>query len=140
MKCNGPHLLQCLSSTGRRPAHPEKQCASPQESLYQAEQSAAFRGNKAQYLSLSPSLGVHEFMFPWSFYPTVRMTWSSSKGHTTTSVSSPCPPCGCQLGNKKEKSLGHFQNDFHCCISAFGRMQPGTCQERKEIKDPRVKA
>ena len=40
----------------------------------------------------------------------------------------------------KEKSLGHFQNDFHCCISAFGRMQPGPCQWCKEINDPRVRA
>lgn len=47
---------------------------------------------------------------------------------------------GVSWGTKKEKGLGHFQNDFHCCISAFGRMQLGACQEKKEINDPRARA
>lgn len=58
-------------------------------------------------------------------------------------LSSPCPLfslCQRRLGHKKEKSLGHFQNDFRCSISAFGRMQLGTCQEREEINYPRVSA
>lgn len=138
---NGPHLLQCVSWTGRRPAHPEKLCASPQGPLYQAEQSGAFRGNKAQCFSLCIWVYVSvEFSTPLSSWPGVYPKAILQQVSTVVSSSTLFTLCGCQLGHKKEKSLGHFQNDFHCRISAFGRMQLGTCQERKEIKDPRVRA
>lgn len=88
---------------------------------------------------------VYELMFLSSFLPHCPADMESVQRpyYNKFLLSSPRPPCslcGRKLGHKKEKSLGHFQNDFHCCISAFGRMQSGTCQEREEIKDPRVRA
>lgn len=35
--------------------------------------------------------------------------------------------------------LGHFQNNFHCHVSAFGRMQLHPCREKNEMKDPLTK-
>lgn len=117
----------CGSSTGRRPVE-------AREALYlsRAIFVQIWRPGEAKHLVLSLSVcTVYELECLTDLEP---------------SSPSPLPQfllvlsVGVSWGTKKEKGLGHIQNDFHCCISAFGRMQFGACQEKKEINDPRARA